>query len=358
MSNSKYEVLKSKSIALIIPDFDYGGEEKRVVNFANYYLAYFKNVYLFSPDGKSSELLSKDVKHIILNTRNPLNIISILKVIKENKIVFFQGHKRASMPFLLAAEKLLKIHSVFNFDNIYLKNNYLLKFIMPKNLIYLSDVVKSFYDKYSKGHVNIVINMGGDFYAKLDENQNNIAKRNFNIQNEFVFLSLGRLSFQKNQKKLLNALAIIKDKDFICLIVGSGPSEKELKDLVKSNGLESKVKFLGHRTDIEQLLNIGDALVQSSFFEGFPNVFIEAVSVGLPIVATNVGSSKTLIMDNGLLVDGDSTAEFSNALIDMIDNYQKYKKAAILLRESVFFKQFHKDKMLLNYLDYYNSISM
>lgn len=342
------------SIGLIIPDFDFGGEEKRVVFFANNYLNYFKEVYVFSPDGKSSSLLDPRVNHIQINVRNYANIFRILSLLKKRNITFLQGHKRASLPILVAAERFLKMKCNFNFDNIYL-NNGLSKYLMPKTIFYLSDVLKDYYkDQFTK-HTNLVINMGGEFYDSISQDEINNYKQILGIKGKKVVLSLGRLSFQKNHKSLIEALLKVKYSNYVVLVVGEGPLEKELKELCVINGLNDKLQFLGHRKDINVLLSVSDFLVQSSIFEGFPNVFIEAASIGIPIVATNVGSSKTLVKDNGILVPSNNSESLANAIDNMFDNLNRYKENALVLRSSDFLKQFHKNNMLANYLAYYES---
>ncbi|KAF2509242.1 glycosyltransferase [Flavobacterium zhairuonense] len=347
--------LRNKSIALIIPDFDFGGEEKRTVFFANNYLNYFKAVYLFAPDGLSVQLLDPKVNYIVTNVRNYRNLFSVLKKIKKEKIDFLQGHKRATMPYLLASEKILNTASIFNFDNIYLKYNNICKFVTPKHVVYLSEIVKDYYASYYKKNRNTTINMGGDFYECIPMDKIQDLKKELGIENQFILLSLGRLSEQKNHQNLIQALSELKNENFICLIVGDGPLEGKIKFLIEKYNIEDKVVLLGHRTDVQNLLSISDVLVQSSIFEGFPNVFIEATSVGLPIIATNVGSSRTLVENNGIIVMPNDYKGLSAAILNMINEYSYYKEKSVTLKESSFFKQFHKVNMLENYISYYKS---
>ncbi|PWK77729.1 glycosyl transferase family 1 [Mucilaginibacter oryzae] len=344
-------------IAIIIPDFDAGGEEKRAVFFANNYVRYFEKVILFAPDGTSSALLDNRVEHVKIDVKSIKNLPKILKIIKDNQVTILQGHKRFTMPYLLLAEKVLKVTSVFNFDNIYLKFNYACKLLSPSYIIYLSSIVEDYYKSLYKGFKNKTINIGGDFYQRFDKEKILALRNELGIDdNKFVILSLGRLSEQKNHKKLIYSLTALKDTNFICLIAGSGPLRSELEQLVLENGLVEKVIFLGHRTDVENLVNIADVLVQTSIFEGFPNVFIEAASVGLPIISTDVGSSKSIVRENGILVDPHSSDGISDAIKLMIQNYPQYKENAVAFVDSSYFRQFHKNIMLSNYIDFYKSL--
>jgi glycosyltransferase involved in cell wall biosynthesis len=344
--------LKPKTVALIIPDFDYGGEEKRVVYFANNYTKHFEKVLLFAPAGKSTELLEKKVKHIKVNTKKKINIITVLRLLKRYNVDCLQGHKRAILPYLFLAEKLLGIKVFFNFDNIYLNYNGLLSFISPKRIVYLSDVLKDFYAKYYQSHYNTTINMGGDFFNTYDINERNESRAQLGVADKFTILSLGRLAEQKNHKLLIDALHLLQNESFVCLIAGTGPLQSELKLHVQQYGISDRVYFLGHRTDIEALLNASDVLVQSSLFEGFPNVFIEAASVGLPLISTNVGSARTLVMDNGILLKNQTPETLAEAIKKTIQELDGFKDSANQMKQSEYFRQFSKKNMLNNYVHY------
>lgn len=351
--------LKNKKIAIIIPDFDNGGEEHRAVFFANSYLEYFQEVFVIAPEGLSSVKLSDKVKHLTVNVRNPKHIITVLKLLKKHNITYLQGHKRATLPYLFLAEKLLGVTSLFNFDNIYLNYNRICSYISPRYIAYLSDVLKDFYSQIysSRRFNNVTINMGGTFYQPQLTDKVEETRKKLNIENKFVILSLGRLDNQKNHHLLLQALSRIKRSDYVCLVAGDGILRAELMQTAQDLELSSEVRFLGHRTDIEDLLNVADVLVQSSIFEGFPNVFIEAASVGLPIIATNVGSSKTLVQNNGILVESNDVDGLAKAIEMLADNYSSYKEQAVSLSGDSFFKKFHRDEMLNNYIGFYKQFS-
>lgn len=348
--------LKQNSIAIIIPDFDYGGEEKRVVYFANNYIKFFKKVYLFAPKGKSTQLLDSRIKHIVLTKYNFLYIFPVLYCLKVNKIQFLQGHKRTTLPYLWLSEKLLGTKSVFNFDNIYLNANSIFKYITPKYILYLSDIIKNFYLPYYRYHINETINMGGEFYDKNPITCDNDYRYQSFLTHKFVILSLGRLSNQKNHKLLFQALSKINFNNYTCLIAGEGPLKEELVSLANDLGLEKRVQFIGHQSDVANLLNNADFIVQSSLFEGFPNALIEAASVGLPIIATNVGSTESIVCKNGILVGSNNTDQLASAIEAMITNFQVYRLEAENFRNSNYFKQFHKSVMLENYLSFYKSL--
>ncbi len=104
------------------------------------------------------------------------------------------------------------------------------------------------------------------------------------------------------------------------LVVGDGPERGALEKSARELGLGEKVVFAGLRDDVYDLLRLSDIFVLSSKTEAFPNVILEAMAAGLPVVATDVGSVRELVMTEktGLLVernDAESLAGAVNSLL-------------------------------------------
>lgn len=112
-------------------------------------------------------------------------------------------------------------------------------------------------------------------------------KRNeLGIKKEYVIGHVGRLSYQKNHKFLIQIFNkfLKRYEDTILLLVGVGEKEEEIKKQVSELGLEQKVKFLGNRNDVNELYQAMDIFVMPSFFEGVPVVGVEAQFADLPCV--------------------------------------------------------------------------
>ena len=127
-------------------------------------------------------------------------------------------------------------------------------------------------------------------------------------ERENIFLSIGRIQQQKGQLETLKFLNSFKEieTDFKCYFVG-GPSGSsgeeyllELKKIVKDLSLDSHVEFLGNlpQVDITNLLNRSKLLIHTSQYETFGLVAIEANSTGVPVLTTNTGSMKEIIVNN------------------------------------------------------------
>lgn len=120
-----------------------------------------------------------------------------------------------------------------------------------------------------------------------------------NVEDAFVWLAVGRFDPPKDYPTLLRAFSTaIRDMpDSLLLLVGDGPLRQHIENLARVLGVHPRIKFLGIRRDIAQLMNAADAYVMSSSREGLPNVLLEAHASGLPVVATNVGGNSEVVQD-------------------------------------------------------------
>lgn len=120
------------------------------------------------------------------------------------------------------------------------------------------------------------------------------------------FVSVGRLSPEKNHERLIRAFAEVyaASAGARLVIVGEGPLRRDLQALVAELGLAAVVKFAGQQKNPYLIMSRSDCLVVSSDYEGQPMVILEALTLGLPVVTTNFGSaSSALPKGSGLIVE-------------------------------------------------------
>lgn len=124
-------------------------------------------------------------------------------------------------------------------------------------------------------------------------------RRELGLQDEFIWLAVGRLSEAKDYATLIKSFdQVLKiNSNGILLVAGVGEEREALDKLTKSLGLENKIKFLGIRNDIPRLMNASNAYVMSSLWEGMPMVLLEASACELPMVATDVGGNREVVKE-------------------------------------------------------------
>jgi glycosyltransferase involved in cell wall biosynthesis len=141
---------------------------------------------------------------------------------------------------------------------------------------------------------------------------------------EIVLLSVGRLSREKGHAELLRAIARIHQAEpglrLRLLLVGDGHEAARLRELSSRLGIEKIVSFEGHQAAVSDYYAAADIFVLPSHSEGSPNVLLEAIDAGLPVVATAVGGIPEMVTNetDALLVPGRDVVALSNAVLRLI----------------------------------------
>ncbi len=141
------------------------------------------------------------------------------------------------------------------------------------------------------------------------------------LKNSLVVGTVGRLSPEKGQIDLLEAFREVSSHgaEIKLLIVGDGKLKDQLKDRAKDMGLEDKVIFAGKQTDMPSVYKCMDIFVLPSLTEGMPVALLEAMSMGLPNIATKVGAVPYVLdNDEGRLVPPGDVKELSKSMLDMV----------------------------------------
>lgn len=120
-------------------------------------------------------------------------------------------------------------------------------------------------------------------------------------KSKFQIVACGRLTEQKGFCDLLTALKSVREKlDVSLWILGTGPLQSDLINQARELGLGDSVEFLGFQPDPLPFFAASDLFVLSSWWEGFGNVIVEAMSVGTPVVATDCHYGPAEIIQHGV----------------------------------------------------------
>ena len=150
-----------------------------------------------------------------------------------------------------------------------------------------------------------------------------------------------RLSPEKGLAFAIEALSLLlaKGNDLELRLAGDGPSKGHLESLTTRLGLADRVHFLGFLTEDEVIgeLQASDLFVLPSFVEGVPVSAIEAMAVGVPVIATNIAGTSELIEDGktGILIRPSDSQALAEAVVRMIEDYEFRLRATELARQKV-----------------------
>ena len=150
----------------------------------------------------------------------------------------------------------------------------------------------------------------------------------YNIrEDDFVIGSVGRLSKEKNQRLLLEAVASwVKSNDrFKVVLIGDGPEMEHLRKYCEKHDLSDKVIFTGVLNDMICAYSAMDISVLCSLTEGIPLTVLESMASKVPVIATRVGGIPDIICDgvNGLLLDSHNPDTLRNRIQYLMENMDK-----------------------------------
>ena len=190
-------------------------------------------------------------------------------------------------------------------------------------VISVSDSLKSMIYKHFNVDSLVVHNLVGEgFGYKLPS-----------YHTSFNFVTVGSLFHIKGYDILIEAFAkIAHDNNFKLTIVGDGNQRTLLQQLIVKHNLQSKVLLVGRksRPEVADILSNSDVYVSSSRNENFSVSVLEALSVGLPVVATICGGIKECINgSNGLLVPTEDVNALSSAMLKITQNISNYNRESI-----------------------------
>ena len=174
----------------------------------------------------------------------------------------------------------------------------------------------------------------------LDKEQKNNLRHKIGIyDNDFVLAYVAEINDNKNQAMLLEAFNIVQQDipNAKMLLIGPEHDNGKLRKFSYNCGLSGKVKFLGWRDDIPELLHISDVYVASSKSEGLGVNLIEAMACNLPVVASkNRGHSEIICHGkNGFLVDQNDAEEMAKYIMELYHNEKMRKTIVVQAQEDI-----------------------
>jgi glycosyltransferase involved in cell wall biosynthesis len=306
-------------ILQLLPELNEGGVERGVVELSREYIKLRIDSYVISAGGKLENQINIDGgNHIKFDvcSKNIFTIFSrinaLKKILKEIKPDIIHVRSRVPAWLIYFANKSLKIKvvsTVHGFNSVGFYSSIMQK---ADAVICVSNSIKVYIQKYYKTPESkiTVISRGIDlelFNPKnIDIDFINNFKKEFYLENKFIVSSVGRVTQLKDYETFIKAISLAKKEipHIVGLIVGSVRSDKEnylnsLKNLIKELDLEDNIIFTGSQSKIEQIYSLSDVIISSSKKpESFGRAVAEAICMNKPVIATNHGGVKDIIIEN------------------------------------------------------------
>ena len=240
-----------------------------------------------------------------------------------------------------------------------------LSFLIPQSIIVVSKRAKKIYENegYDKSKIIFIPNGYDLSILKPNSLKKKTFRKKIKIKKRIPLIgNVARFDPKKDHFNLLNALALIRDKNinFFCVLVGSNIDKNNilLTSKIKKLKLSNHIKLLGKNDDILSVMNGLDIYVQSSSYgEGFPNVVAESMACKTPCIVTDVGDASFIVGKTGWLVLPNNPIDLAKAIEKAINEiYSKdwdirCDTARLRVKEN-----FDINKMLRSYNKLWNKV--
>ena len=233
--------------------------------------------------------------------------------------------------------------------------------VFTDRIIALTDLEKRDYLKFkvAKADQAVLVYMGLELDNFLPKNADKI-KENLNIGSQGKVVGyVGRLDHIKGVQFFVEAarLCLAKNSSLKFILVGEGSLRKNLEKKVAECNLKDKIIFLGWRDDIADIMSILDILVLPSLNEAVGIVLIEAGSLGVPVVASNVGGIPEIIKDQqtGILVEPADPQAIAGAVLELLNDPQKMLAMSAAAKNQIK-DRFKAAKMVQETLQIYHEV--
>lgn len=287
---------------------------------------------------KSLKKICLENNYDFIHTQNPIASVVTRVVARELKIKniymvhgfhFYKGASRINWLVYYPIEKFMAQHTdlIITIN----KEDYeAAKKIKKKNIEYVPGV-----------GVNVKV-------PKISEDNILKKKQELGLTSNNILISVGELNENKNHMTVIKALSQINDLDFQYIIVGKGYKKEELENLIESLNLTGKVKLLGYRQDVSELLQISDAFIFPSHREGLSKALMEAMCVGLPVIASDIRGNTDLINDGkgGYVFSPKDVSELREKIEFILYDKNKQKAFGNYNQEKI--KNYSSDKVNLS----------
>ncbi|MFA5145950.1 MAG: glycosyltransferase [Candidatus Omnitrophota bacterium] len=312
-------------------------------------------IFVFEKDGKlKDEYLRSGIGVIEVSKKERFDILlpfRLSKILREENISIVHTHNPTNWLYGGIAARLAGLplihteHTTTDYDSYHVKRWEFIEWALAKFTRRITAVAGSV-----KTHM---IKRSGINSKKIEVVYNAIETERFDTgankekmrgelsirQDEFVIGNIARFYENKDHQTLLRAFKLVLEKipNVYLLLIGDGPLKYKIESFAGELKIPARIKFLGNRRDIPQLLKMMDLFVLSSKREGLPIVLLEAMASGLPIVATDVDGNGELVLheETGFVVPPADPKELSAAILNLLTDRSKAKRMAARGKERV-----------------------
>jgi len=309
--------LENISLLYLINSLDFGGAEKSTIHYANRFANLLQRVSIFSVGGYYLEKGMLDKTINVYNTLKPgmfhflTNLLTIIRIIKQDEInLIVYHHRKFSIHLFLIAIFFKKLKVIYVAQNYF--NDFRNRLLFAHSYVALTKEVSSDLQDYGKKNILIIPHR----IEVIEKTTNN---------NGFNLGYVGRFENYKGINILLNAFKDLSPKypKIKLIFRGKGKLEILIKQFATENNHANRIIIDSPKVELSEIYkDIGILILPSTKYEGQGIVLIEAMSLGIPVIASNVGGIKSVIKNNqnGLLFNNGDVNDLADKITCLIEN--------------------------------------
>lgn len=330
-------------VLIISSRADFGGGPKHIYSLLQqlndriaFYIACPKDYPYF--DLYSKLIGSENITEIPHRKFRTSSLFSLVKFVKKNNIKIIHSHGKGAGIYSRIISLFTGVTSIHTFHGIHIDEyNSITRFlyltiekilsVFTKVFITVSDSEKDKALKLKITNKKRIMKIENG----VEINKNKVA--NFNpAKNVFSIITISRFDFAKNSELLIPICKKLNSIDpkfnYTINILGEGKNKNNFENEILSNKLHDKIKLIGTKFDTSDILINSFCYISTSKWEGMPLSVLEAMAVGLPVIATNVTGNIDVVKNNvnGYLYDINNPKQAAEYIIKLAMNFNLWKR--------------------------------
>ncbi len=323
--------MMNKSIAIFIPTIKSGGAEKQACLLAKSLAGHY-DVSFISFHGKENaeaanlRILESEprIRFVSLTGSKPSKLYRLYKLLRDNDIYYIFNYLTFCDFFGALIGRMAGVRKIVGG-------------IRNSRLPFAKNIAERFIHNHVASETVFNCQSGADYFSMKGYRkermtvihncfENILPYKEKAVAAKRTIISVGRFVEQKDYGTALSAVkavSAVRD-DFMYQIVGYGPLEGRIRNIITEMGLEDFVEVIIRPSNISELLNRADIYLSTSSFEGTSNSIMEAMNAGLPVVATDVGDNYLLVENgrSGMLHPVRDSESMAASLVALLDDHE------------------------------------
>ncbi|MBM9538526.1 glycosyltransferase [Desulfobulbus alkaliphilus] len=320
------------------------------------------------------QLAAQNIPHVTLAKKQGIDLPLIFRIrslLKAHNINLVHTHNQGPLLYTSLAAIGLRRCTLVHTEHINLekefsysrKHFYLNKFLLRRadGFLSIAEHLSNYYRTcHNLSHVNFTTIHNSVVLPDLSQSPLTSLRRELGLRGDQPLIgNISALRSQKDHATLIRAMPAVLEQtpDAVLVIAGDGELKQELSELARELNLGTSVRFLGYRSDVNELLLQFDLFVLSSLYEGLPLSILEAMAAGVPVVATDADGTNEIVRhdETGLLVPLQDPAALAQAMLSLLHDRPRAQAMGTAARELIRV-EYNLENMIARYENYYEQV--